>query len=135
MDHREPADGEEPEGDDLDMTAAAAAAPVLMARSIGEALTLLRHRAGIGRDTAAQEAHVGEGTLSRYEHDQTAKPDLAAIRRVTQVLVGYSGDDMAEVWLEIGSLLDRHERITFAEAAASVHHLREPKAPKGRQDG
>lgn len=82
-------------------------APVLLPRTLGEALLVLRHRAGLGRDVTAIEARVPAETLSRYEKDLTAKPDLAAIRRIFIVLSDHTGDDMGRLWQEVGGLLDR----------------------------
>jgi transcriptional regulator with XRE-family HTH domain len=95
------------------------------ARSVGEALTLLRHRAKLTRDQLADQADVAKGTLSRYENDLTLKPDVRTLRRIAHVLATATGDDDAQVWHDLGDLILRAETITRVRAVADVSAVRD----------
>jgi transcriptional regulator with XRE-family HTH domain len=90
------------------------------ARTVGEALVLLRHRAHMSRDQVAVSAQVATGTLSRYENDLTLKPDVIALRRIARTLAEQTGDTEEKVWHDIGALIDRMHLIARLDAASRV---------------
>jgi transcriptional regulator with XRE-family HTH domain len=98
---------------------AAADAPLLTPRTVGEGLTLLRARADLNRDDLARSADVATGTLSRYERDKTRKPDMAVVRRLVNHLAEATGDDARVLWREFGDLMDR-QRASAAYVGAQV---------------
>lgn len=79
----------------------------LAPRTLGEALTLLRSRAGMTRDQLAAESGVGAGTITRYERDETGRVDLAAVRRLCAVLAEHADQEPDAVWAALGELFDR----------------------------
>jgi transcriptional regulator with XRE-family HTH domain len=86
--------------------------PLLTAKTVGEALTLLRARADLNRDDLARDAEVATGTLSRYERDKTQKPDAQVLRRLVTHLAEATGADARMLWREIGDLMDRQQAST-----------------------
>lgn len=78
----------------------------LWPQSLGETLRLLRHRARISRDELAQRAGVSAGAISNYENDVSMPPALT-LRRVCGALGMALGSPTAELWDEIGLLLDQ----------------------------
>jgi len=82
----------------------------LSSQSVGEALTLLRARAGKTRDDIAHDADVATGTLSRYERDVTISPDPDALQRLIVVLAELTDTDPDLLWIEIGELIDRQQK-------------------------
>lgn len=77
----------------------------LAARTVGEALILLRHRARLSRDQVADMAEVAGGTLSRLEKD-VGQSSAGILREVVKVLAGATNADYEALWAEIGRLLD-----------------------------
>ena len=77
----------------------------LWPQSLGETLRLLRHRARISRDGLAQRVGVSAGAISNYENDVSMPPALT-LRRVCAALGIALGSPTAELWDEIGRLLD-----------------------------
>src|SRR5438477_3790773 len=73
--------------------------------SIGEALRMLRHRARLSRDALAVAAGVSAGAISNYENDVSA-PTAATLRRLAIVLGQAVDADPAELWDQIGEVLD-----------------------------
>ncbi len=78
----------------------------LAARTTGEALSLLRERAGLTQQELADRSGVAHGTLSRYERDETDKPDATVLRKLVRVLAAACGHDPERLWQEFGELLD-----------------------------
>ena len=74
-------------------------------QSIGEALRLLRHRARTSRDQLAAKAGVSTGAISNYENDVSVPP-APTLRRMCRVLAELLGQSPAELWDQIGTLLD-----------------------------
>lgn len=93
---------------------------LLRAHTIGEALLLLRHRAHLSRDELAKRSGVAAGTLSRYENDETQKPDAGVLRDIAGALAEALGVELADLWGELGTLLDQVRRGQYADAQAEV---------------
>jgi transcriptional regulator with XRE-family HTH domain len=89
----------------------------LRPESLGEALCLLRRRAGITRNALAAAAGLSGAALSTYENDASA-PSAAALRRLTRALADCLGCDVAELWGQLGGLLDDHVRPRAFRAGA-----------------
>ena len=73
--------------------------------SVGEALRMLRHRARLSRDALAVAAGVSAGAISNYENDVSA-PTAATLRRLAIVLAQAVDADPAELWDQLGEVLD-----------------------------
>lgn len=74
--------------------------------TLGEALRLLRHRAGLSRDDLAALASVSSGAVSNYENDVSA-PSAAALRRISGALASALGVAPAPLWHELGAVIDQ----------------------------
>ncbi|MBI4261104.1 MAG: helix-turn-helix domain-containing protein [Actinobacteria bacterium] len=79
---------------------------ILRPRTLGEALKLLQHRAGVNRDDLARDSGVSTGALSNYLNDVSV-PSAATLRRIATALASRLSEDADEVWSELGGLLDR----------------------------
>ena len=75
-------------------------------RTLGEALRLLRHRTRVSRDEVARRAGVSAGAISNYEND-VSLPAAPTLRRVCQVLAELLDTAPAELWEQMGLVLDR----------------------------
>jgi DNA-binding XRE family transcriptional regulator len=80
----------------------------LWPQSLGETLRLLRHRARISRDQLAARAGVSAGAVSNYENDVSMPPALT-LRRVCSALGTALGRPSAELWEQLGVLLDHFD--------------------------
>jgi transcriptional regulator with XRE-family HTH domain len=78
-------------------------------QSLGEALCLLRRRAGVTRNALAAAAGMSGAALSTYENDASA-PSAPALRRLTRALADCLDCDVAKLWEQLGDLLDEHVR-------------------------
>ena len=79
---------------------------VLSARTLGEALTLLRRRSGMKREHLAKAAQVSPGALWGWESDRTT-PKIQHLRPVIQVLSSKTGDDFDRTWLGVRRLVGK----------------------------
>lgn len=93
------------------------AAGALGPQSLGEALCLLRRRAGMNRNHLAAAAGLSSGALANYENDASA-PSAAALRRLTRMLAECLDCDVAELWEQFGTLLEGNPRLAPREVAA-----------------
>ena len=66
---------------------------------------MLRHRARLTRDALAAAAGVSAGAISNYENDVSA-PTAGTLRRLVLVLANALDADRAELWDQIGDVLD-----------------------------
>ena len=73
--------------------------------TLGEALCLLRRRAGITRNDLAAAAGVSGGALSTYEND-ASMPSAAVLRRLSRALADCLEVDVTDLWGPFGLLLD-----------------------------
>lgn len=103
----------------------------LCARTVGEALILLRNRAGLLRDDVAKRAGVSSGRLSRYEGDQTAKPDAGVLRRIVSELAEACGHDPRAVWTEVGEVLDAQRERAEHRALGIAAEVLSDDDPRG----
>lgn len=78
-------------------------------QSLGEALCLLRRRAGLTRSALAAAAGMSGAALATYENDASA-PSGVALRRLTRALADCLDCDVAQLWEQFGDLLDEHVR-------------------------
>lgn len=78
--------------------------PIFAPRTLGEALTLLQRRSGLGRDEFAQLADVAQGSMSNYLRDVSV-PDAGKLRRMVTVLSDRLDEDPERLWLNLGRLL------------------------------
>ena len=81
--------------------------------SMGEALRLLRQRARLSRDDLAARAGVSAGAISNYENDVSA-PSAAVLRKLTLAFADALDRDPAQLWEQLGDLLDRQEPVVTA---------------------
>ena len=84
---------------------ASAAAVTLGPQSLGEALRMLRHRTRLNRDEMARSAGISAGAVSNYEND-VSTPSAATLRRVAHALAPLLGCPPAELWEQLGEILD-----------------------------
>jgi DNA-binding XRE family transcriptional regulator len=66
----------------------------LTARTIGEALTLLRRRSGMKRDDLAKVVGRAPGTVWRLETDQGSNVNMQYLRDLVRELCSRTGDDL-----------------------------------------
>lgn len=85
-------------------------------RSLGESLLILRHRSGLTRDDLSARSGVATGTITRYEHDETARVDMQAVRRILMVLADAAGMDASDLWTAIGVVIDLNAWELAADA-------------------
>jgi transcriptional regulator with XRE-family HTH domain len=85
---------------------------VASADSLGEALRLMRAKADLRRDVIASRAGIASGTYSRYERDDTARPDVYAVRRVVVAFATELGADPEVLWTAFFRLIERTEAST-----------------------
>ena len=88
-------------------------------QSLGEALCLLRRRAGATRNALAAAAGLSGGALSTYENDASV-PSAPALRRLTRALADCLEVDVAELWAAFGDLLDDHAAPRRRRVGAGV---------------
>jgi transcriptional regulator with XRE-family HTH domain len=81
--------------------------------SVGEALRLLRQRARLSRDELASRVGVSAGAISNYENDVSA-PSAAILRKLTLSFGELLDRDPGQLWEQLGTLLDRQERMFTA---------------------
>ena len=74
-------------------------------QSLGEALRLLRHRAGCSRGDLAAVVGVSTGALSNYENDVSV-PSASALRRLTRVIAERLDCEVPALWEQLGGTLD-----------------------------
>lgn len=72
---------------------------------LGDVLRLLRHEAGMSRDSLAQSAAVSTGAISNYEND-VSSPPATVLRRICRALAGSLDRPVAELWADLGVVLD-----------------------------
>ena len=77
----------------------------LSPETLGEALCLLRRRAGISRNDLAAASGISGGALSTYEND-ASMPSAAVLRRLTRALADCLELDVMDLWGPFGLLLD-----------------------------
>ena len=73
--------------------------------SLGEALRMLRQRSRYSRDQLAREAGVSGGAISNYENGVSVPP-APTLRQIAIALSTALGHDVAEVWQQLGDILD-----------------------------
>ena len=78
--------------------------PIFAPHTLGEALTLLQRRSGLGRDEFAQLADVAQGSMSNYLRDVSV-PDAGRLRRIVAVLGDRLDEDPERLWLHLGRLV------------------------------
>lgn len=100
-------------------------------RTVGEAIRIIRQRAGVSRDALANGAGIAGGSLSRLEADQTARPSPAMIRAVMDALAEAMDVDPDDFWQQFEAfLIDRERERANRYLAAQVRALR-GRRPKG----
>jgi len=88
---------------------------------LGEAIRLLRERAGLKRDElAARLEGVSPGRLSDYESGKPQKYDIDALRVIVRALAESLVVDIEELWTEIMAIRDEELRVREAEREAEV---------------
>jgi transcriptional regulator with XRE-family HTH domain len=73
----------------------------LQARTLGEALGLLRHRAQISIVELEERTGISKGTLWNLETGRTRHPNQDTVKAVLAVLATEVGADLEDLWLEI----------------------------------
>lgn len=108
-------------------------APTFAAETVGEALRLMRGRAGLTRDEVAARAGLATGTVSRYEGDVTVRPEVAAVRRMLDVMADELEADPDVLWAAFQRWLLARDRVAAnAYLAAQVRAITGPTKPRRR---
>ncbi len=69
---------------------------------------MLRHRTRITRDDLSRAAGASAGAISNYEND-VSTPLAPTLRRIAHALAPLLGVPPAELWEQLGQIMDAHD--------------------------